>query len=116
MPRPKETYHVHRCLSARSNREASESQPPSPPGVFSRTGPFHSSKINGSVRRPVLFWEVGLNGGGQSGAVGGKLILGRAEYRTGILHLQKRHEAITAHRLEVLERQPQRHGFALPHT
>src|SRR5262245_65355464 len=100
MPRPKETYHVHRCLSARSNREASESQPPSPPGVFSRTGPFHSSEGNGPVRRPVLFWEVVVGGGERSSAVSGELILGRAEYRTGILHLQKRHEAIAAHRLE----------------
>src|SRR5262245_50670320 len=86
---------------------SSESQPPSPPGVFSRTGPFPSSgnAFDGSARWPVLFCGV------QSWRLE-QLVLRGAENGAGVLHLKQRHQAIAAHRLQVLERQSERHRLA----
>src|SRR6266545_5344986 len=120
MPRPKDPYDEYRCLSARSNREASESQPPSPPGSSLGPGHFISSTVK-RVGSPARFvWgklsrtAVGL--GGRSSAVRGDLVLGGAEDRPRVLDLHERDEAIAAHRLEVLEREPERHRLALPHA
>src|SRR5215475_3569056 len=116
MPRPKETYDQHRCLSARSNREASESQPPSPPGSSLGPGHFIQIALDGSVRRPVLLCGRLKKSGRRLRAVSGKLVLGGAKNRTRILDLEERNQTIAAHGLEVLKRQPERHSLAFPYA